>query len=297
MIKLKSKITSKDKIIITYVFLIALFFMQYIFIEKIFYFLDCIPKNFRIYLIFILFIANLILSRVVFKKIRNKYCDKSKDGIFIVIADYILVMQLALIFGLFFGILELKNLRLDYEFITNLFLFFCVIYLFRSIVINIILTNSFGILVYLVIIYFLGIIDLSKWTLLSIILNIITFTLNYDEYNIFNKYIGLEIDEKKEVETKEKLTFMKFELLISSFIMYIFLLITDNLNVTGYLYKKINNEILLPNLINKLFMGLDKFIILFIIYMVYFVKFKKNKEKYKNKIIKKFVKIIDNFKP
>lgn len=193
--------------------------------------------------------------------------------------------------------MELKNLRLDYEFITNLFLFFCVIYLFRSIVINIILTNSFGILVYLVIIYFLGIIDLSKWTLLSIILNIITFTLNYDEYNIFNKYIGLEIDEKKEVETKEKLTFMKFELLISSFIMYIFLLITDNLNVTGYLYKKINNEILLPNLINKLFMGLDKFIILFIIYMVYFVKFKKNKEKYKNKIIKKFVKIIDNFKP
>lgn len=88
---------------------------------------------------------------------------------------------------------------------------------------------------------------------------------------------------------------MNFELLVLTGLMYMFLSFTKDLNVTGNLYKKFNGEILLPDIMNRLFMGLDKFILLFIIYLIYLKFLKQYKEEFKKGLIKIIVKIIDCF--
>lgn len=292
---LKAKYFSKEKSFIIYVALVAIFFLIYIFSGRISKSLMSFSINFRIHLIVSLLTIFMVLSRGIFSKMWVEYFDNRDDGVIKVIADYILVLQLAVILGWIIGILEFNNFNLDYELITNLFLLCLGLYLIRSVVINVIITYSKEILISLVILYLLGIIDLTKWTQLGIVLSFIKCALDYEKYYQFKKYIGSEVDENREPEVKEKLDLMNFELLVLTGLMYMFLSFTKDLNVTGNLYKKFNGEILLPDIMNRLFMGLDKFILLFIIYLIYLKFLKQYKEEFKKGLIKIIVKIIDCF--
>lgn len=297
MSKINKKRKSKNmKIYIVYFILVVLFLFSFLrskFVFNIFgHFTE--NKNVQIVLYISILITFAIIGKIVIHKRNKDNIKNDDDAIIEVISDYLLILEFAFILGSILEFLKINNIEVMTEFIYNLYFIVSSIYLFKSIKDNILDKKYIQIIGYLIMLYFLGRISLNNWALFSVLLGILTFALDYDKYVIMKGYIGSKI-EVKESKIKEKLTFIKFKSLITTLLIYIFLLITKNINFTGKLYTRMNDLDSIPNVVSMLFKGLDKFLILVIIYGVYKKIIEKNKENSKKKFIEFIIKYIDDY--
>lgn len=253
----------------------------------------------RIVLLFGGYIITSLLGRYIFHGGWKKLSNPEKYKPINIIADFILIGEIFVILYSFATLINKSYEICDSDLIEAIFSIIYSVWIFISIIKNMLDNNYFEVIQSVALFYVLGVISLSKWTMIVIIINIFTFWLDYDKYLILKKHLnGDKEDNKKEDEqkVKEKLTFMKLDSLFITLLIYVFVSITDRIDISSRLYIYFNNLDSLPHFILVLFKGLDKLIIGLIIFLIYKKFFQKNTKNNKEKFIKFIVDKIDNYK-
>lgn len=291
-----------DSSMLYWIFYILLLYGFYLFYNSgslVHVFLKSIGYVPRMILLFSGYIITSFLGRYIFHKGWKKLSNPEKYKPINIIADIILITETFVILYSIFVLIDKSNEIFDLDLILAIFTIICSIGIFASVVKNILNNNYFEVIQSVAIFYVLGLISLSKWTMIVVIINIFTFWLDYDKYEILRNYLKADkednIKEDKQ-KVKEKLTFMKLDSLFITLLIYVFVSITDRIDIISRLYIYFNNLDSLPHVILVLFKGLDKFIIGLIIFIIYKVFFKKNTKKHKEKFIKFVVDKIDKYK-
>lgn len=273
---------------ILYVLTLYVFYLLYSPNSFVHYYLRKLEISLKFALLFAGYIIFTILGRFIFHIGWQKLSNPKAFKFINVVADYILIAEIfVILYSLAFLINKFYNI-FDLDLVLNLFHIIYCIWIFISIVKNIMDYNYFEIVKVVSLFFVLGFISLSKWTMIAAVINIFTFWLDYDKYITLKKYLkrhkGLsEMEDEKEV--KEKLTLMKLDSLFITVFIYVFILITDHIDISGWLYMYFSNLESLPHLIAILFKGLDKFVLGLIIFVIYKKILQKYKKYYKDEFI------------
>lgn len=258
--------------------------------------IEYVPK---MIIFFIGYIITSFFGRYIFYKGWKKLSNPKEYKPINIIADYIMIAEIFVILYSFAILINKSYENFDLDIVITVFHIIYIIWIFVSIVKNMLNNNYLEVIQSVALFYLLGIISLGNWTMIVAIINIFTFLLDYDKYMIFKNYLESdEEDDKKEdvQKVKEKLTFMKLDSFFITLLIYVFILITDRIDISSRLYIYFNNLDSLPNVVVTLFKGLDKLIIGLIIFLIYKKFLYKNIRKYKEKFIKFIVDKIDNYK-
>lgn len=297
--------------------------LLFFYIFTIFFGVKILNKlQFSKFVIKIIFITIIIITTFIMKVISNefsKYSDNKNDKLddfhfIIFISDIIMTCQIAFDFGVIMGILDKNN---KYKIITDflnqpgkdILSIVLMIFIIKSLIDNILLNNYLYIGICLLSFCIAGVIGIEIWTIVSLVLVFLSKFIDYEGfYRLYLIYKKASDNEVKEIEKKENIIrakIKKIDLIYSFFIiiLYLFLKVTENINITCHIYKFIIKDynIVLPNIfnikfkdiLNIIFKGIDRVIIMLILLEI-FKKTRKVISNYFKKIVIYVGNIIDN---
>lgn len=262
---------------------------------------DCfksLNKNF----VWIGFLIYSILSFVFLKcirKIKNKYSKIGTEYRFIV--DLIFILEL-LILSIYNIVLLLKmiyrlfaiNLSEWNNVFIMVFTIILIIYVYNSMLKNILKISYLVIILSIFLIFLAGKISVENFGLISLIVIVINQFMSYDDVlNVYSKlkidYDDIKVDEKN---TNKQIAINKLYFNISIVFLYIYISLTEDFNVFGFISKFFDGKDVFKLLLIY-FKGFNRIIIIEIIVIIYAICLKV-KPKTKAEIIKFKEKFEDN---
>lgn len=253
-------------------------------------------KSLNINFVLIGFLIYSLLSFAFLKcirKIKNKYSKIGTEYRFIV--DLIFIFEL-LILSIYNIVLLLKMIY-RYLFAINLsewnnvfimfFTIILIIYIFNSMLKNILRISYLVAILYIFLIFLAGWISVENFGLISLIVIVINQFMSYDDVlNVYSKlkidYDDIKVDEKN---TNKQIAINKLYFNISIVFLYVYISLTEDFSIYGFI-PKLSDEKVVPKLLLISFKGFNRIIIIEIIVIIYAIYLKVKKKLIKKETIK-----------
>lgn len=253
------------------------FFGRYIF--------SCLEgKTFHIIVFLILSLVYLFHNRIS----KNEYFKNKNeirflvDTIFIFEFFYLILLDIELLLPIF-----VKNNIDMYEDFLILLLTVSIVYIFNSILLNLLKISYFYFIVFSVGLFLAGWISVENFGLISLIVIVINQFMSYDD--VLNVYSKLKIDyddiKVDEIKTNKQIAINKLYFNISIAFLYIYISLTEYFSIYGFI-PKLSDEKVVPKLLLISFKGFNRIIIIEIIVIIYAICLKVKKKSIKEEIIK-----------
>lgn len=213
---------------------------------------------------------------------KNEYYNNKNEVR--VILDFIFIVEFLILISLSISLLVKGGIW--NEIFLLLVCFFTIIYIFNSIWKNFIRKSYFLFIVVIISVFMGGWISAKNFGFVSLITVIIYQLMSYEDIKyLYGKLKGnfdYNLDENK---TKEQITIKKFYLNILILLLYIYIVLTQDANISQGMYEYIKSK-KLSELESIIFRGYDRIMIISIVVLIYAIILLLKKKSIKEEMIK-----------